>query len=127
MKVFKFKKHKDGYEDRKQGASLRYPLEVDAFFESQSLRRSTKRGASAVEAWTSSSAPSGSTVPPATGLPLGASTAETGASPSVPARGAAPPMMGLLSGVLTVETSTRDASEGVDHPTPPPTPLLKAK
>ena len=39
IKVFKFKKYKDRYEDGKRGSIPRYPLEIDAFFESQGLGR----------------------------------------------------------------------------------------
>ena len=61
MKVFKFKKYNDGYEYEKRGAALRYLLEVEAFFKSQGLRCPAERGASAVEARISLSAPSGNT------------------------------------------------------------------
>jgi len=63
MKVFKFKKYNDGYEDGKRGAAPRYLLEVEAFFESRGLRRPAERGASAVEARISLIAPSGNTAP----------------------------------------------------------------
>ena len=37
QKVSKFKKHKDEYEDRTRGATSRYPLEIEAFFERQGM------------------------------------------------------------------------------------------
>jgi len=50
MRVFKFKKYKDGYEDGKQGAAPRYPLEIGAFLEDQGLGRLAGCGSSAAEA-----------------------------------------------------------------------------
>jgi len=35
LKVFKFKKYKEGYEDGKQGVSPRYPLEIGSFLRSE--------------------------------------------------------------------------------------------
>ena len=35
MKVFKFKKYKEGYEDERHGVSLRYPLEIGSFLRSE--------------------------------------------------------------------------------------------
>jgi len=63
MKVFKFKKYNDGYEDEKRGAALRYLLEVEAFFKSQGLRCPAERGALVVEARISLGAPSGNIAP----------------------------------------------------------------
>ena len=91
MKVFKFKKYKDGYEDGKQGA-LRYPLATVAFFESQGMGRTSARGASIVEAE---------------------------ASPNTPSSSAPIPMMGLPSDASTAKTSTRGVTVGIGLSTPP--------
>ena len=85
MKVIKFKKYKDGYKDGMQGTTPRYPLEIEAFFESQCMGHTAEHGGSAVEVRTSPSAPSSSVAPPKTGL---------------------------LSDSPTVGTSTRGAPEG---------------
>ena len=66
MKVFKFKKYKDGYDDEEQGAVPKYLLEVDAF-ESQGLRHLAERGTSPVK---KRIALSGSVVPMAMGFLL---------------------------------------------------------
>jgi len=87
MKIFKFKKHKDGYEDGTRGTTPRYPLEIKAFFDNQVLGRPAECSTSAMDAGTSLSTPSSS---------------------------AAPLTMGLPSDALTVGTSTRDAPEGAE-------------
>ena len=65
MKVFKFKKYKDGYEGEAGGATSRYPLEIEDFFESQGMGRPMEPDASIVEARTSLNALSSSIAPPA--------------------------------------------------------------
>jgi len=35
--IFKFKKYKDGYKNKKRGAVLRYSLTIEAFLKSQNL------------------------------------------------------------------------------------------
>jgi len=63
LKVFKFKKYKDGYEDRKRGASLRYPLEIGSFPESQGQGPLESSVSPAIVAETSPSVPSSDVAP----------------------------------------------------------------
>ena len=100
MKVFKFKKYKDGYEDGTQGATPRCSLEIEAFFESQGMGWPVEPDASVVDAGTSLITLSSIIALPTTGLP---------------------------SDVLTVRISALDAPTNIDHPAPSSEASLKGK
>jgi len=69
VKVFKYKKYKEGYKDGKRGASLRYPLEIGAFLKSQDQELHESSVITATMAETSSGIPSSVYVPSSTSPP----------------------------------------------------------
>ena len=85
VKVFKFLKkiYKKGYEDRKRGASPRYPLEIGAFLESQGRKLPESGAIPATTAETSSGVPSSVSMPSTTSPPPTAPTIDS-VAPTTP-------------------------------------------
>ena len=63
LKVFKFKKYKEGYEDRKRGVSPRYSLEIGCFLRSKGQDPPESSAAPATMVETSLNAPSSNAAP----------------------------------------------------------------
>jgi len=63
VKIFKFKKYKEGYEDAKRGASSRFSLEIGAFLRSHDQETPEGSGVPATVDVTSPSVPSSISMP----------------------------------------------------------------
>jgi len=121
LKVFKFKKYKEGYEDGKYGESPRYLLDIGSFLRGEGRGPPENSAAHAVEMETFLNAPSSNTTPLTSsslqialdaGLVIGASSASAGeTSSNIPSRDATPSIMSPPSAVPDMGQVSQAAPE----------------